>query len=61
MSIITLWKVDIFLIGKELYESTLIFSKLRLILFVIPIFYLEDIQSCHKFYQTIHNEMMLNV
>ena len=38
MSIITLWKVNIFSIDKELYELILNFSKLWLALSVIPIF-----------------------
>ena len=63
MSIITLWEVNIFLIDKELYESILIFPKLVLILFVIPLFlptwYL--ISSHHKFYQATHNQIILNV
>ena len=36
--IITLWKVNIFSVGKELYESILILAKLWIILTVIPLF-----------------------
>ena len=38
MSIVTIWKVNIFSIGKELYDSILISPKLRLISSVIPLF-----------------------
>ena len=38
MSIITLWKVNIFPIGKELHESIMIVAKLWLLLSVIPLF-----------------------
>ena len=38
MSIITLWTVNIFSIGKELYKSSLIFAKFWLILSVISLF-----------------------
>ena len=38
MSITTLWKVNTFSIGKELYESTLIPAKLWLIPPIIPLF-----------------------
>ena len=38
MSIVTIWKVNIFSIGKELYGSILISPKLRLIFSVIPLF-----------------------
>ena len=40
MSTITLRKVSMFLVGKELYKSILILQKLSLILFVIPVFLL---------------------
>ena len=39
MSIITLWKLNVFSIGKKLYESTLILAKLLLILYVILFFF----------------------
>ena len=45
MNITTLWKVCVFSIGKEFYESILILAKLWLILSVIPLFHLEDIYS----------------
>ena len=45
MNITTLWKVSVFSIGKEFYESILILAKLWLILSVIPLFHLEDIYS----------------
>ena len=38
MSITTLRKVNVFSIDKELYESLLIYAKLLLILYVIPLF-----------------------
>ena len=38
MSILTLWKVDIFSISKEIFDSILILGKLWLILPVIPKF-----------------------
>ena len=38
MSITTLRKVNVFSIFKELYESLLIYAKLLLILYVIPLF-----------------------
>ena len=38
MSIITLWKVNIFSIVKESYESVLILAKLWLMLAAIPLF-----------------------
>ena len=37
MSIITLWKVNIFSIGKELYESIMILANVWLILSVTPL------------------------
>ena len=40
MSIVTLWKDNIFSIGKESHESVLIIAKLWLILSVIPLFLL---------------------
>ena len=40
MSTITLRKVSIFLVSKELYESIMILPKLSLLLFVIPVFVL---------------------
>ena len=64
MSVITLWKVNIILLGKKLYESILILPKVWLILLVIPLSYLYDIQSYHKFYQAIHdqiNQIILDV
>ena len=66
MSIITIWKVNIFLIGKELYQLILIFPKLWLILFVIPPFLpirylryliLSQILSSNP----THNQIILNV
>ena len=38
MSIITLWKVGVFSIDKEVYESKLIIAKLWLITSVVPPF-----------------------
>ena len=40
MSIMTLWKVNIFSVAKESYESIVILAKLWLILSVIPLFLL---------------------
>ena len=40
MSIMELWKVNIFSIGKELYKSIMVFLNLWLILSVIPLFLL---------------------
>ena len=37
MSIIMLWKVTVFFLGKELYESILTLAKLWLILYVTPL------------------------
>ena len=56
MSIITLWKVNVFSIGKELHESILILAKLWLILFVIPFFFtykiINPIINCIIFFRT---------
>ena len=40
MTIIELWKVNIFSIGKEFYKSIMVFLNLWLIISVIPLFLL---------------------